>query len=320
MEIKELRLKNIILPSNVLMAPMAGYTSFPFRILMRELGAGLCFNEMVNSNALKYNDRATKKLLFTNSMEKIKAAQLIGSDPKIMGEIAQSDYLRAYDIIDINMGCPVPNIFKSGAGSALLSDLKRASKIIKECRKSGKIITVKTRVGLKEDNLIAAEFAKMCEDSGADMITIHGRTRNMMYSGTPFYDEIEKAKSVVKIPVIANGGINSVEDAENVMKKTSADGIMIARYALFNPFIFSQLTNKEIKKDKYAIMLNQLDLASLHYDETFTIFYIKRLSSHFMRGLKGVKKYKEDLYRCGNVLELREVIKKIFYKEEDHDN
>lgn len=313
MEIKELRLGNIIIPSNVLMAPLAGYTCYPFRILCAELGAGLCFTEMVSCNALKYKDRATQKLLFTTPDEKIKAAQLLGSDPRIMERMARSDYFAEYDILDINMGCPVPNVFKSGEGSALLGDIKKASSIIKGLKKSGKVVTVKFRAGIKEDSMIAGEFAKMCEDSGADMITVHGRSRNMMYDGTPYFDQIEQAKSVVKIPVIANGGIFSAEDAEKMMNLTGADGVMIARYALENPFIFSELTHKEIKKDKYTIISEQLDLTSRYFDETFTISYIRKLASYCMKKLKGTKQYKAELYKCGNISELKQTIKKIFY-------
>ncbi|WPC44256.1 tRNA-dihydrouridine synthase family protein [Clostridium sp. JS66] len=319
MEIKELRIGNIIIPCNVLLAPLAGYTCYPFRILCSELGAGLCYTEMVNCNALKYKDKATQKLLFTTPGEKIKAAQLIGSDPRIMEKMARSGYFSKFDIIDINMGCPVPNVFKSGQGSALLGDLKRASSIIKGCKKSGKVITVKFRVGIKEDEMIAAEFAKMCEASGADMITVHGRTRNMMYNGTPYFDQIEQAKSVVRIPVIANGGIFSKEDADKMMDLTGADGVMIARYAIENPFIFSELTHKKIKKDKHTIIFEQIDLTTKYYDETFTISYIKKLASFLMRGKKGNNKYKTELYKSGNILELRDILEEIFYKEREKD-
>lgn len=315
MEIKELTIGNIILPSNVLMAPLAGYTCYPFRILCSELGAGLCFTEMVNCNALKYKDKATQKLLFTTPEEKIKAAQLIGDDPRIMERMARSDYFEKFDIIDINMGCPVPNVFKSGQGSALLGDLKRAASIIKGCKKSGKVITVKCRVGIKEDAMIAGEFAKMCEEAGADMITVHGRSRNMMYHGTPYFDQIEQAKSVVRIPIIANGGIFSMEAAENMMQQTGADGIMIARYALENPFIFSELTHKKIEKDKYALIVQQINLTLKYYDELFTMAYIKRLVSFCMRDQKDNKQYKAEMYRCGNVQELNNVVKKIFNRE-----
>lgn len=312
MEIKEIRLSDVVLPSNVLMAPLAGYTCYPFRMLCYEMGAGLCFTEMISSNSLRYKDGATKRLLFTTNEEPIKAVQLFGSDPRVMEQMARSEYFNKFNIIDINMGCPVPNIFKSGAGSALLYDIKRAAKIIKGCKKSGKIVTVKFRVGVKENDLFAAEFAKMCEDSGAEMITIHGRSRNMMYKGEPYYTEIEKAKTSVNIPVISNGGIFSLEDGEKMMNLTGVDGIMIGRYALENPFIFSSFTNKGIKKNKYGIISEQIDLTLKYYDETFTLSYIKKLASFCMREFKDKRKYKVDLYQCGNIEELKEVVKKIF--------
>ncbi len=317
LEIKELRLGSLIIPSNVLMAPLAGYTCYPFRMLCSELGAGLCYTEMVSCNGLKYNDQATQKLLFTAPDEKIKAAQLLGAEPHVMTQMACSDYFSDFEIIDINMGCPVPNVFKNGEGSALLGDLKKASAIIRGCKKSGKIITVKFRVGLREDTMIAGDFAKMCEDSGAAMITVHGRTRNMMYDGTPHFDQIEQAKSVVRIPVIANGGIFSAADAEKMMQLTGADGVMIARYALENPFIFSELTRQAIKQNKYQIISEQLDLTSKYYDETFTISYIKKIAAYCMKKQKGTKQYKAELYKCGNRVELKEVLKKIFYQESE---
>lgn len=314
MQIKEIRLGTVKLPSNIFMAPLAGYTCYPFRILCSELGAGLCFTEMVSSNALKYKDRATQKLLFTTSNEKIKAAQLLGSDPRIMEKMAKSDYFSEFDILDINMGCPVPNVVKSGEGSALLNDLKQASEIIKGCKRSGKIITVKCRIGLHESTLIAAEFAKMCEDSGAAMLSIHGRTRDMMYDGVPYYDQIEQAKSAVSIPIIANGGIFSVADAEIMMDSTGADGIMIGRYGLENPFIFSELTKKKITKNNYQILLEQIDITLKYYDEVFTLSYIKKIASYLMKKKQGTKRYKMQLHQCGTIEQLKEIINKIFYQ------
>lgn len=315
MKIKEIRLGNIVLPNNVFMAPLAGYTCYPFRYLCYGLGAGLCFTEMVNVNSLRYNDIATKRLLLTTKKEKYKAVQLVGSDPRAIEQMAKSDYIADFDIIDINMGCPVPNLVKSGQGSALLGDLKRVSHIIKKCRKSGKTVTVKTRIGLKEDKLIAAEFAKMCEDSGASMITIHGRSRNMMYKGTPYFDQIEQAVSVVNIPVIANGGIYSKEDADIMMNSTGADGVMIARYALENPFIFSELTNKKVDKSFKRIINEQIKITSKYYDEVYTLDYIKRFISFCMRTQKGSNKLKQSLYKCGNIDEIKNIIGLIFNKE-----
>lgn len=312
MKLTPLRLGHLLLPSNVLMAPLAGYTSYPFRILCQELGAGLCFTEMVSANALKYKDKATGRLLFTTDREKIKAVQLLGCDPAVMEKAACSEVLSRFDIIDINMGCPVPNIFKSGEGSALLADPKRAAAVVRGCKKSGKPVTVKIRIGIREEELFAAEFAKLCEDAGADMVSIHGRSRSMMYDGRPYYDQIEQAKAVVSIPVIANGGIFSDSEAEHMMKATGADGVMIARYALQDPFVFSRLTGKEVKKDKYTILTEQLELTAGCYDETYTLSYMKKLASYCMKKRSGTKQYKQKLYQCGNLEEMREIIRIIF--------
>ncbi len=312
MEIKKIRLGNLLLSSNVLMAPLAGYTCYPFRMLAYELGAGLCFTEMVSANALKYKDRATKTLLFTTEKESIKAVQLLGGNPAVMEQMAKSELLKEFDIIDINMGCPVPNVFKSGEGSALMLDWKRTAAIIRGCKKSGKTITVKCRTGISEDNMFAAEFARVCEEAGADMITIHGRSRSMMYDGEPYLDEIEKAKAAVSIPVIANGGIYSVEMAKRVMEYTGADGIMLARYGLENPFVFSELTGKPCKKTAFQILSEQIELIAQHYDETFTLSYIKKIASYMMKKRRGTKKYKEQMYKSGSLEELHQVLELIF--------
>ena len=281
-------------------------------MLAYELGAGLCFTEMVSANALKYKDRATKTLLFTTEKESIKAVQLLGGNPAVMEQMAKSELLKEFDIIDINMGCPVPNVFKSGEGSALMLDWKRTAAIIRGCKKSGKTITVKCRTGISEDNMFAAEFARVCEEAGADMITIHGRSRSMMYDGEPYLDEIEKAKAAVSIPVIANGGIYSVEMAKRVMEYTGADGIMLARYGLENPFVFSELTGKPCKKTAFQILSEQIELTAQHYDETFTLSYIKKIASYMMKKRRGTKKYKEQMYKSGSLEELHQVLELIF--------
>lgn len=319
MEIKQIRLKDIVLPVNVLMAPLAGFTCYPFRILCQDLGAGLCYNEMVSCNALKYKDQATARLLLTTDREKIKAAQVLGGDPRIMEQMVQSDYFHQYQIVDINMGCPVPNVFKSGEGSALMGDLKRAAALIRACKKSGKIITVKCRAGLKQNQLIAAEFARMCEDAGADMITIHGRSRDMMYDGLPYYDQIKQAKSAVAIPVIANGGIFSSADAEKMMEQTGAAGIMIARYGLENPFIFSELTGRKTVPSHKRILTEQIQLAAAGYGETFALAYIKKIASYMMKRKKGTKQLKLKLHQTGNLVELTQIIEMIFADERRTD-
>ncbi|MBP5282458.1 MAG: tRNA-dihydrouridine synthase [Lachnospiraceae bacterium] len=298
--------------SNVLMAPLAGYTCFPFRLMVERLGAGSAYTEMVSSDGLKYNDRATSKLLYTDDREKLKCVQLLGSIPAVFERAARSEGLERFDIIDINMGCPVPNVIKAGEGCALMDDLPRASKIIEACKRSGKVVSVKCRIGLNKNKIVIEEFARMCEQSGADMITVHGRTRDMMYDGEPLYEYIKKAKQSVMIPVFANGGIDSKEAAELMMERTGADGIMLARYGFENPLIFAQLTGRETSDTKYSLLMEQLDLAEECFDELFVLTYVKKLASYFMKKLPGTKQYKLDLYRCGSIAELRNLLGAIF--------
>ncbi len=315
--LKKLHIGNITADSNILMAPLAGYTSFPFRIMCRELGAGIAFTEMVSANGLKYNDLATKRLLYTDERETLKAVQLLGSVPSAFEYACKGKYVSEYDIVDINMGCPVPNIVKSGEGCALTENIPLASKIIEACKRSGKVVTVKFRPGMNKKNIVVSEFAKMCEDSGADMITVHGRTRNMMYDGEPVYEYIEAAKRAVNIPVIANGGIFSPEDAERMMDRTGADGVMIARYGFENPLIFSELSGKNTAETKRSLIFKQIETAQSCFDELHAMEYIKKLSSYFMKKIPGTKQYKYDLYRCGNMKELRSILEVIFRETEN---
>lgn len=307
-----LKIGNITLSGNVLMAPLAGYTCFPFRLMARQLGAALAFTEMTSADGLKYRDEATRKLLFTNELEFPKAVQLLGSEPNVFEHACKSGFIEPFDIVDINMGCPVPNVIKSGEGCALMSKPAAAAKIIEACKRSGKIVTVKCRLGMSENDIAAAEFARICESSGADMITVHGRTRNMMYSGKPLYEHIAEAKSAVNIPVIANGGIFSEEDAVEMVRRTGADGIMLARYGFENPLIFCELSGKALPQSKYDLLLKQIELAQKYFDELFVLTYIKKLTSYFMKKKHSTKQYKQELFRCGSAEELKAVIEKIF--------
>ena len=308
----EVRVGGITLKTNVLMAPLAGYTCFPFRLMVERLGAGSAYTEMVSSDGLKYNDRATSKLLYTDDREKLKCVQLLGSLPSVFERAVKSDRISVFDVIDINMGCPVPNVIKSGEGCSLMDDIPRASKIIEACKRSGKVVSVKCRIGMNKQRIVIEEFARMCEASGADMITVHGRTRDMMYDGEPLYDYIKLAKDSVKIPVFANGGINSKEKAYEMMEKTGADGVMLARYGFENPLIFSELTGNTYTDTKYSLIMEQVDLSEECFDELSILVYIKKLASYFMKKLPGSKQYKMDLYKCGSIAELKRILKCIF--------
>lgn len=248
MKVYALNLNGTPIRNNLFLAPMAGFTDYPFRKTALSLGAGLCFTELTSAKGLYYGGKNNEKLLKTDDYEKT-AAQIFGSDPYFMRWAAESEYLKDYKIIDINMGCPVPKIVKNGEGSALLTNISLAEKIIKECVKSGKTITVKIRTGLKAGDDIAAEFAQMAENAGASLITVHGRVREAYYSGEPDFCAIARAKRAVKIPVIANGGIFTAKDADNMIEKTGADGVMIARGAVSDPFIFSKISGEKIISD-----------------------------------------------------------------------
>ena len=309
---KEIWIGGIRFRSNVLMAPLAGYTCFPFRLMAESLGAGSAYTEMVSANALKYNDRATARLLYTDSREKLKCVQLLGGIPSFFERAAKSRQLEDFDIIDINMGCPVPNVVKSGEGCALMEDIPRAAKIIEACKRSGKVVSVKCRLGMNRSKIVIEEFARMCEASGADMITVHGRTRNMMYDGEPLYEYIRLAKQSVGIPVFANGGIDSKAKALETLEKTGADGVMLARYGFENPLIFSELTGTPCSETKLSLILGQLDIALECFDELSALLYVRKLASYFMKKLPGTKQYKMDLYRCGSAKELKALLCEIF--------
>jgi len=312
MEIKPIDVGGIKLDGNLLLAPLAGYTDFAFRGICVSLGASLAFTEMVSCKGLMYNNENTSVLLTVSEKEKVKAVQIFGNDPSIMRLACESKYLAPFDIVDINMGCPVPKLFKNGEGSALLQDMKLAEKIISECKKSGKVITVKFRIGVTEENYVTEEFAKMCEGAGASMITVHGRVRTAYYAGDVNYKEISKAKNAVNIPVIANGGVFSKEDAENLLSKTGCDGVMVARGALYNPFIFSEISGKSHNIGYRELIFEHIDgLKSIHPDRWIAHNMRKQIAC-YLKGVRGGKQAKMKLLSCESTDQLKEVVREVF--------
>ncbi len=311
MNLKSIKIGNLHTKNNVFLAPLAGYTNAVFRKMCYDLGAGLTYTEMVSARGLVYGNEKTEDLLYTMpDYGGIRACQLFGNDPEIMRGACESEALKDYEIVDINMGCPVPKIFKNGEGSALMGDIPLAAKIISECKKSGKIITVKFRTGLDERHIVGEQFAKTCEDSGADAICIHGRTRDKMYSGEVDFEEIARAKAAVKIPVIANGGVFCRADFENLLKKTGADGAAVARGAMYNPWVFAEITGVPAG-DKKAQILRQLDDTQRLYGERFACVYMRKMAGFYIKGMRGASALKERLFRCATCADLKELLKEI---------
>lgn len=238
----KLKIGNVSLDGNIVLAPMAGVTDLPFRLLCKEQGADLICTEMVSAKGIFYNNKNTEDLLRIDDRERPVSLQLFGSDPDIISEMAKKIEHRNFDILDINMGCPVPKVVNNGEGSALLKNIPLAAKIIEKTVKViDKPVTVKFRKGFGADEVQAIEMAKAAEAAGAAAVAVHGRTREQYYSGKADWEIIAKVKDTVSIPVIGNGDIFTPEDAKNMMEQTNCDGVMIGRGAQGNPWIFHQI-------------------------------------------------------------------------------
>lgn len=315
---KQLKIGNVTLPNRYILGPMAGVTDLPFRVLCKEQGAGLLCMEMVSAKAILYNNKNTESLLEIHPDEQPVSLQFFGSDPKIMSEMAKRVEERPFDIMDINMGCPVPKVVRNGEGSALMKNQKLVYEIVSAMVKAiDKPVTVKIRKGFDDSCINAVEIAKIIEEAGAAAVAVHGRTREQYYSGQADWDIIRQVKEAVSIPVIGNGDVTSPQKAEELVKQTGCDGIMIARGAQGNPWIFSEMITYEETgvlperpslEENRDMMLRHARLQLKYKGEFIGIREMRKHVAWYTKGLKGSAKLREEINRVESYQELEELL------------
>ncbi len=322
MYLKPLTIGNLTLENNIMLAPMAGITDRPFRILCKEQNVGLTFTEMISAKALLYGDKKTKQMLNIENEQRPIGVQLFGSDIEAMKFAAE--YVSKFaNIIDINMGCPAPKIVKNGDGSKLLLDPKKVEKIVTAVvQNTNSPVTVKIRKGWDEEKITAVEIAKCIEEAGAAAITVHGRTRTQFYSGKADLEIIRKVKKEVSIPVIGNGDIIDEESAKRMFEQTKVDGIMIGRGAMGNPWIFRELVFYLKTGEKLAkpTLQEKLEMILLHIhkeveekSERVAICEMRKQICWYVKNLKESSRLREKINQITTEKEMVQVITEYFY-------
>ncbi len=320
MYIKSIDIGNVKLKNNIFLAPMAGITDQPFRVLCKEFGAGLVYTEMISSKGIFYDDNKTKKMMNIDEKERPSAVQLFGSDPEIMASMAEKISEEA-DIIDINMGCPAPKVTKNLDGSKLMLYPELINEITKKVVQKAKVpVTIKIRKGWDDEHVNAVEVARIAEKNGISAITVHGRTREQFYTGKADLDIIKKVKEAVKIPVIGNGDVIDGETAKNMFERTGCDAIMIGRASNGNPWIFNQIINylnngivveKPTKEEIKNMIIKHLNMLIEYKGEYTAIREMRKQIAWYIKGLPNATVIRNEINKIEDIVILKEKIREI---------
>lgn len=322
MYLHELKIGNVTLKNNILLAPMAGITNLPFRIICEQYEPGLVYTEMVSSKGLFYHDLKTAQLLNMKNETRPVSVQIFGNDIEAMSYAAK-EVSKIADIIDINMGCPAPKVVKNGDGSKLMLNLELAGKIIESVVNAATVpVTVKMRKGWDSAHITAIELAKIAEEKGAKAVTIHGRTRDEFYTGTADWEIIKQVKQAVSIPVIGNGDIKTKEDAKKIFEQTNVDGIMVGRGTIGNPWIFREirqylngdLVTEVTKEEKLQIILKHIMLQVEFLGENTGIKEMRKHMAYYLKNLPNASSIRQKINQIETKKELEDCIITYFQK------
>lgn len=317
-----MRIGNVDLENNIILAPMAGVTDLPFRLLCKEQGVGLTCTEMISAKAISFHNKNTASLMETSPRERPVSLQLFGSDPEIISETAAYIEEQPFDILDINMGCPVPKVAGNGEGSALMRNPALVEQIVKKTvRATKKPVTVKIRKGFTEQEINAPEIARIAEASGAAAVAVHGRTREQYYSGKADWDIIRQVKEAVSIPVIGNGDIKSAGSAKKMLEETGCDAVMVGRAAQGNPWIFREISmylsegvipERPPKEEVRAMMLRHAKMQIEYKGDYIGIREMRKHISWYTAGYPGSAKLRGAINQVETYGELEELLMERF--------